>query len=171
VVFETLSPALNPVTGNTNAIRYLLLAIPWERFKHKAKNTINKIQSINYQLLLYINNRKYMNTLIHLKISCDPELMKELTDSLESKGLKTKQAVGLRNELAVSEIIIAISSAGAFTAIYQIIASILKKNEKRKITFKTKKTTISIEGHNISEEESLLKILAPELINKKDKSN
>lgn len=112
-----------------------------------------------------------MNTPIQLNIYCERGLMKELMDALKLKDLEFKQPVGLRNDLAISEIIVALTSAGAFTAIYQIIASILKKNEKRKIMVKTPKTTISIEGHSISDEESLLKILAPELKDRKNKGD
>ena len=64
------------------------------------------------------------------------------------------------------EMIVALGSAGVFTAVLQTIQQFLYKNKEREITLERegkKVTKISIKGHGLSEEKELLKELLPEL--------
>ena len=68
------------------------------------------------------------------------------------------------------ELIIALGSAGVFSAVYQAISSYLTRNQNREITLTKGKTTITIKGHSLPDEKELLKTLAPELLPKNTKS-
>jgi len=68
--------------------------------------------------------------------------------------------------ISPAEIIVALSSAGIFTAVYQTISSYLIRNQARELTLTKGKVTITIKGHSLPEETELLKKLAPELLRK-----
>lgn len=63
-----------------------------------------------------------------------------------------------------AEVIVALSSAGIFTVVYQAIASYLARNRDRELTLTKGKVSITIKGHSLPEENELLKRLAPELL-------
>jgi len=64
----------------------------------------------------------------------------------------------------VGEIIVAIGSAGAFQALYQVICKVLEKNKDREIIVVRKDKQITIKGHSLPEEKDIIRQIAPELI-------
>lgn len=66
--------------------------------------------------------------------------------------------------ISPAEVIVAVGSAGIFTAVYQAIASYLKRHKDRELTLKKGEVAITIKGHSLPEETDLLKALAPELL-------
>lgn len=66
--------------------------------------------------------------------------------------------------ISPAEIIVALGSAGIFSAVYQAIASYLTRNQSRELTLTKGKVTITIKGHSLPEETELLSKLAPELL-------
>jgi hypothetical protein len=101
---------------------------------------------------------------LHVIAGDDPELLTKLTEAAEAAGLRPTLPVRLRTVPPAAEIILAIGSAGAFTALYQIIGSLLKKNENRELTLKLGDVELTLKGHTLPEEEALLERLAPELL-------
>jgi len=57
------------------------------------------------------------------------------------------------------ELIVALGSAGVFSAVYQSILSYLSRNQNRELTLTKGKTTITIKGHSVPDEIELLKTL------------
>lgn len=64
--------------------------------------------------------------------------------------------------LPLNDLLVTLGSAGAFTALYQIISMILQRHKERELTFERGETKITIKGHNLPEERELLKQLFPE---------
>lgn len=98
--------------------------------------------------------------------------MDEISYELKGAGIETRQISGSRGDRRrvrgfpispeISEIIVGLGSAGAFTAFYKIICKLLEKNKSREFHFVRGNTEIHINGHNILDEKELLKIIAAE---------
>lgn len=127
-----------------------------------------KISSISQDVNEYIAERMHYPGL-------DNQFVFELTRSVqEAKGAVYHQIASpppnlpdyeLRHgAISPAEIIVALGSAGIFTAVYQAIASYLTRNQARELTLTKGKVTITIKGHSLPEESELLKQLAPELL-------
>lgn len=69
-----------------------------------------------------------------------------------------------------TEVIVALGSAGVFSALYQSISSYLMRNQNRELTLEKGKVKITIKGHSLPEEMELLKEIAPELLPKSVKT-
>jgi len=69
--------------------------------------------------------------------------------------------------MRATEIIVALGSAGAFTALYKVVSEYLKKDTSKKLvierTVKGKKTKFVLDGFNTKELSKLLQLLPPEL--------
>lgn len=74
-----------------------------------------------------------------------------------------------QGSITPAEIIIALGSAGLFTAVYQAISSYLTRNEGREIQLSKGKVSITVKGHSLPDEMQLLRELAPELLVKVEK--
>lgn len=129
-----------------------------------------KISSISQDV------NKYIIENIHYP-GLDSQLVFELTRNVqEARGVVYHQIAPppldlpdfeLRHgAISPAEVIVALGSAGIFTAVYQTIASYLTRNQSRELTLTKGKVTITIKGHSLPEETELLKKLAPELIPK-----
>jgi hypothetical protein len=66
--------------------------------------------------------------------------------------------------ISPTEVIVALGSAGVFTALYQTITSYLARNKDREITLQKGKTKITIKGHSVPDEIELMQLMAPELV-------
>lgn len=86
----------------------------------------------------------------------------ELANAMKTAGLNISRGPRRRGE-PVMDIILTLGSAGAFTALYQIICKLFEKNKDRKLVIKYKGGEIEITGHSLPEELSLLQKIAPEL--------
>ncbi len=73
-------------------------------------------------------------------------------------------------EATITQVAIALGSAGVFSTLYQAIGSYISRNQSREITLEKGKTKITIKGHSLPEEQELLKKLAPELLPKQKES-
>lgn len=103
---------------------------------------------------------------------------------ISTENIDDKQAVDLRNleqelmrspaltianpnTIRATEIIVALGTAGAFTALYKVVSEYLKKNNSKKLvierTVKGKSTKFVFDGFNTNEISDLLKMLPPEL--------
>jgi len=71
----------------------------------------------------------------------------------------------------LSQILVSLGSAGAFTALYQVISKFLEKNKDRELTIERKGIKVVIKGHGLPEEYILLEMLAPELKAGRDEAN
>lgn len=129
-----------------------------------------KISSISQDVNEYITERMHYPGL-------DNQFVFELTRSVqEVDGVVYHQIAPpppnlpdfkLRHgAISPAEIIVALGSAGIFTAVYQTIASYLTRNQSRELTLTKGKITLTIKGHSLPEETELLKKLAPELLPK-----
>jgi hypothetical protein len=99
----------------------------------------------------------------------DPQLLVEAEAAACSAGLEPKHPARFRDIPASLDILVALGSAGAFTALYQVIASLLAKNKDRELTIERKGLKLTLKGHSLPEEKALLLQLAPELVEKPEK--
>jgi hypothetical protein len=95
-----------------------------------------------------------------------PELIVEIVDLLQrSDGniyypvIQKASSFASRGALPPTEIIVALGSAGVFSAVFQVISSYLTKNKDREITLEHNGSKITIKGHSLPEEKELLQKL------------
>jgi hypothetical protein len=127
-----------------------------------------KISSISQDVNEYIAERLHYPGL-------DQQFVFELTRTVQAaKGTVFHQIAPPPPDLpdfelrhgAVSpaEVIIALGSAGVFTAVYETIKSYLERNQSRELTLAKGEVSVTIKGHTMPQERELLKLLAPELL-------
>lgn len=88
-------------------------------------------------------------------------LTQDLMDRMKKAGLSASPVDRIMP--GVSEVVLALGSAGAFTAFYNIVSTLLSTNKNREITIKYNGSSISIKGHSVPEEQELLEQIAPQL--------
>lgn len=110
---------------------------------------------------------------LHIQVLNDDELSAELRTELLLETMKSKEIRIIsetpidRNVPIPFEVIIALGSAGAFTALYQIICKVIGKNEAREVVIEKDGVKISIKGHSLPEQKELLDKLLPQLETKR----
>jgi hypothetical protein len=86
-------------------------------------------------------------------------------------GVEIKYRIPLKRGLPVPfEVVVAVGSAGAFTALYQVICKVLEKDKDRELTLEYGKKKIIIKGHSIRKGKEILNNLFPEFIETKSNS-
>lgn len=108
-----------------------------------------------------------MATSLRIQISDDPVLASEAAQAIKEAGIEIQpETPRVRGIPAAIEIVVALGSAGAFTALYKVICRLLEKNKYREVTIEGKRMKICLKGHSLPEERELLEKLAPELTNR-----
>jgi hypothetical protein len=87
------------------------------------------------------------------------DLLEKITSTLQINGGNIYYLGRTRGGLPITEVVIALSSAGAFTAIYQIICKFLERHKDREITLERGKVKVTVKGHSLPEEKELLDAL------------
>lgn len=72
--------------------------------------------------------------------------------------------IGMTNPVGI---MVALSSAGVFTAVYKAISIYLNRFNAKELTLTKNDITITIKGHSLPEEKELIQMLAPELLPEK----
>ena len=106
----------------------------------------------------------------------DPILASEIlkvTQSGSDPSVETRTSTqirrGVRNRTArnswvdAGNLIIGLGSAGAFSALYQVLCKYIDKDKTRSITIETKSVKLTLTGHSRAEEKAMLELLFPEL--------
>ncbi|MCD4811489.1 hypothetical protein K8R14_02685 [bacterium] len=102
-----------------------------------------------------------MVTVLKIYVGNEPILASEVVQEINKAGIEIYPPIIRKREVSLTpEIIIALGSAGAFTALYQIISKFFEKNKDREITIEHEGTKITIKGHSLPEEKELFKKLA-----------
>ena len=104
-----------------------------------------------------------MPIVFQLHFGKDASFLAETTQALHDVGIEVREPPTMRS-VSPGDIIVALGSAGAFTALYQVIFKLLEKNKNRAVTFEYEKTKISVTGYSLPEVKELLEQLAPELL-------
>jgi hypothetical protein len=60
---------------------------------------------------------------------------------------------------SIPSILIALGSAGAFSAVYQVVVSYLGRNKERELVLEIGGNKLTVKGHSLPEEKELLSIL------------
>jgi hypothetical protein len=68
------------------------------------------------------------------------------------------------------EIIIALGSVGAFTAIYQLLSSYVQRHSGKELSLEKNGTKISLKGHSQPEAMDIIRQLAPELLDEETRT-
>ena len=108
-----------------------------------------------------------MSTLFQIKIDDDPDLVEELTEAIAEASPDIEDLTPRGRNVPVTEIIVALGTAGAFAGFYQIITTLLTKNLSRELAIERDGVKISLKGQSIPEMEALIEKFAPELIKQK----
>ena len=94
-------------------------------------------------------------------------LVQDFTQMLEEAGIEsyqqsisTSSGIRPRGAIVPTEIIVALGSAGVFTAFCQLICKIIEKNLDKEITIERGDVKVIIKGHSLSEEKSFLSQIA-----------
>jgi hypothetical protein len=67
--------------------------------------------------------------------------------------------------MAPTDVVVALGSAGIFTAIYKVITTFIDRNKSRSVSLSVGNKKITITGHNMPEEVLVLNAILPELVN------
>ena len=103
-----------------------------------------------------------MSIIFNINVGNDPILITEITKLITETGIEIYDRYLRRRGIPHLDIIVALGSAGAFTALYQVICKYLEKNKDREITIEREGTKICIKGHSVPEEKEFLKTFAIE---------
>ncbi len=106
-----------------------------------------------------------MPTVFQLHFGRDVSFAAEAIQALQDARIEVRKSPRMRS-VSPMDIIVALGSAGAFTALYQVIYKLLEKNKDRAVTIERGKTKISLKGYSLPEMKELLEQLAPELLTK-----
>ena len=91
------------------------------------------------------------------------EVILELKFALGDKGrVFIPWTVASRGGVSVStfnQVLVALGSAGAFSAIYQLVSSFLNRNKDREVTLERQGVRIVLKGHSFLEEQELVRLL------------
>lgn len=104
-----------------------------------------------------------MDTVLRIGIENDETMAVEVERAIDEAGTEVRRSLRTRGGFP-TEIVVALGSAGAFTALYQIISNILEKDKNRELTIERDGNKITLKGHTLPEEKQLLRELAPDLI-------
>jgi hypothetical protein len=102
---------------------------------------------------------------LHFRAEGDPDLLAELEKEAELRGLAPTRPARMRTVPLPLEVIVALGSAGVFTAIFQTLSSVLLRNKDREltVTIPSQGKAITLKGHDLHEEKELLRLLALDL--------
>ena len=106
-----------------------------------------------------------MPTVFQLHFGRDASFAAEAAQTLRDAGIEVREPPRMRSASSM-DIIVALSSAGVFTALYQVICKLIEKNKDRSVTIERGKTKISLNGYSLPEMKELLEQLAPEFLTK-----
>jgi len=106
-----------------------------------------------------------MPSLIRIHLDNNDELPKELELAIKETDIDIVSIdQSHRGAIAFVDIVVALGSAGAFTALYQIICKLMEKDKDRELTIESDKKKVTLKGFKLPEAKELLKMLAPEVL-------
>jgi hypothetical protein len=104
-----------------------------------------------------------------IRVRGEADLVAQILREIELQKLTTVPVPRTRSLPIPAEIVVAIGSAGAFTALYQVINKFLERNKDRELRLESQGRALTIKAHSLPEEQALLKQLAPELVEQQPK--
>ena len=108
-----------------------------------------------------------MQTTLHINVGGDPILAVEATQAIRAAGIEVRaQTRRTRGVPPLTDIIVALGSASAFTALCKVLCKLLEKHKDKEITIERNKTKIHLRGYCLPEVQELLQELTPELIDR-----
>ena len=101
-------------------------------------------------------------THITISFDADPSFGVDVLTAIDAEGFEAYQRPGrVRGDIPITDIVVSLGTAGAFTAIKDVISGIMGKHTQKSIYVKFKGTEIKLEGFSQKEElEMLDKLLA-----------
>jgi hypothetical protein len=94
-----------------------------------------------------------------INVTAEPDLVAELTPEARQADIPVTVPARFREPAMLAEIIIALGSAGALTAAFQVLSSFLTKNSTRVLKITRGDTSLTIGSHTLPEEHELLRLL------------
>jgi hypothetical protein len=102
--------------------------------------------------------------LLAFRLRGSPDVIEALREALSGAGVAAQPLARMRTLGGFAEFLTFLGSAGAFTALYQIIGRVLTRYKDRELTIARDGLSVSLKGHGLAEEKDLLRQLAPELL-------
>src|SRR5437773_664131 len=112
-----------------------------------------------------------MVTVLRITSESDPAFLEEVAKAIKETGIEIQDKARVRDlplPLPV-DIVVALSSAGVFTTLYQVLAKLLDrdKNQGRELHVETKYGKITLKNHSPEEEKEFIERLFPKGIDGK----
>ncbi len=103
-----------------------------------------------------------MVTVLRITSESDPAFLEEVVKAINEAGIEIQDEARVRDLLPLPvDIIVALSSAGVFTTLYQVLAKLLDKNKGREVQIESKYGKIILKNHPFVEEKEFIERLAP----------
>jgi hypothetical protein len=113
-----------------------------------------------------------MEDKLFISTAGDENLKSELFESIRESGLEVDMgAERVRGMVPPMDIIVALSSAGTLTVLYQIFAKIIERNKNREITIELNGKRFTLKGHSLRDEKDFLNMLLPLLTGRKERKS
>jgi hypothetical protein len=110
-----------------------------------------------------------MSAVFRLDYGKDERLADEANRALKEAGIAIRTVPRMRGAPSM-DVVVALSSAGVFTALYQVICKVLERNKDREVTIERKGVRVTLKGCSIPHVKELLAQVAPELLPRKSKT-
>jgi hypothetical protein len=111
---------------------------------------------------------------LRIDLGDDELLNAEAAQALKAAGVEIESPeqpggpLRTRGAVAASDLIVALGSGGAFTALYQVLSALIARHHEREIQIERGGVKVSLKGHSLAEEKDLLARLFPEFASEKD---
>lgn len=109
-----------------------------------------------------------MVTALRITSESDPVFLEEVAEAIKEAGIEIQDKAHVRDLLPLPvDIVVALSSAGVFTTLYQVLAKLLDKNRGRVLQIESKYGKIILKNHPFAEEKEFIERLVPKGIDGK----
>ena len=111
-----------------------------------------------------------MLTVLRITSESDPAFLEDVANAIKEVGIEIQDEARVRDLLGGPlpvDIVVALSSAGVFTTLYQVLAKLLDRNQGREVCIESKYGKIILKNHSLAEEKEFIERLAPKGIDGK----
>ena len=105
-----------------------------------------------------------MPSIARITTNHDEVIVEQLIQDIARAGLDILPSAQRTRGVPAIDILVALSSAGTLTVLYQVLVKFLEKNKGREITIEINDRKVTLKGLSPPEEMNLLRKLVPDLM-------